>query len=144
MADSTVPNSGIPTTITNETKKVVIGTLATGGPILVQISAITDIGHSAFHLRNVRQTRIDKADMAGLAEEMDAKEDGPSVTEGEDFRVPDYPHSMLRMALSDGSRTLQAMEYQRIPALQLGPTHLGCKVLAIHPVARICLTIPLI
>lgn len=133
-----MPNSGIPTTITNETKKVVIGTLATGGPILVQITAITDIGYSAFHLRNVRQTRIDKADMAGLADEIDAKEDGPSVTEGEDFRVPDYPRSMLRMALTDGSRTLQAMEYKRIPTLQLGTTQLGCKVLAIHSVVRTC------
>ncbi|KAF8340570.1 uncharacterized protein EI90DRAFT_2083060 [Cantharellus anzutake] len=129
LSDSTIPHSGIPTAITDETKKAVIGTLATGGPVLVQINAMTEIGHSAFNLRNVRQTRIDKVDMAGLAEEIDEKEDGPSIHEGEDFGVPDYPHSMLRMALSDGSRTLQAMEYRKISALQLGTTPLGCKLL---------------
>ena len=38
-----------------------------GPPILVEIVAMTEIGHSAFSLQNIRQARIERADLAGLA-----------------------------------------------------------------------------
>lgn len=91
------------------------------GAILCQIVALTDIGQSAFSLQNVRQTRIDRADLAGLVEA--GVED-----EEENQPVPKYPRGTLRMDLSDGSMVLRAMEYKRLPGLELGVTPLGCKV----------------
>lgn len=92
------------------------------------MNAITEIGHSAFSLRNVRQARIDKADMAGLAaQERDEGEQPPQ--DGEDYTIPSYPRSTLRFVLSDGFRTLEAMEYRRLPSINLGDTPLGCKVI---------------
>ena len=93
----------------------------TGAPILVEIVSMTEIGHSAFSLMNVRQAHIERADLAGLAEQED--NDG-----GEEEATPKYPRSMLRFELSDGSTTLKAIEYRRLPGLQLGQTPLGYKV----------------
>lgn len=99
-----------------------------GGSILCQVNAITEIGHSAFSLRNIRQTRLDRADMAGLAAEEEGDEDGNPPQNGEDYSIPSYPRAMLRFALSDGFHSLQAMEYRRLPFFTLGETPLGCKV----------------
>ena len=49
-----------------------------GPPILVQIVSMTEIGSSAFNLQNIRQARIEQADLAGLAEEEDDGEELPS------------------------------------------------------------------
>lgn len=92
------------------------------------MNAITDIGHSAFSLRNIRQARIDKADMAGLAAQEEGDENGNPPQNGEDYTIPSYPRATLRFVLSDGFGTLQAMEYRRLPSLELGETPLGCKV----------------
>jgi RecQ-mediated genome instability protein 1 len=93
---------------------------ATGAvPILVQVVSITDIGQSAFHLQNVRQTRLDRADLAGLAEQDGGEDDGP---------VPKYPRSMLQFMLSDGNTTIKAIEFRKIPQLTLDETPLGYKV----------------
>jgi RecQ-mediated genome instability protein 1 len=88
------------------------------GHILVQIQGITEVGHSAFSLQNVRQTRIDRADLAGLTAD-DEEDEGP---------IPTYPRSMLRFDLSDGSQAVRAIEYRRLPELVLGVTPLGYKV----------------
>lgn len=126
LADSAIAGTGLPANVAGM-KKGRIGARG-GGAILCQLTAITDIGHSAFSLRNVRQTRIDKADMAGIAAE--GQEEGGEVEDdGEDYTIPKYPRSMLRFCLSDGSNSIQAMEYRRIPALQLGETPLGIKVM---------------
>jgi len=112
-------NTGLPPNV-NTLNNIRIG----GGPrgaILCQINAITEIGHSAFSLQTVRQTRIDKEDMAGLIEAGIEDED-------EAAPIPKYPRSTLRMEISDGTITMRAMEYKRIPELQLGVTPLGCKV----------------
>ncbi|KAG9040261.1 hypothetical protein FRB95_000190 [Tulasnella sp. JGI-2019a] len=120
LDDSMQPQTGLPINL----KDLHNTRIASGprGAILCQINALTDIGHSAFSLQNVRQTRIDRADLAGLVEA--GVED-----EEENQSIPNYPRGMLRMELSDGSTTLHAMEYRRISALQLGVTPLGCKVL---------------
>lgn len=91
-----------------------------GTPILVEVTAITEIGHSAFQLQNVRQTRIEREDLAGLAEQ-----DGVENDEGP---VPNYPRTMLRLEVSDGTVTLPAIEYKALPELKLGETNLGYKV----------------
>ncbi|KAK7690908.1 hypothetical protein QCA50_006011 [Cerrena zonata] len=95
-----------------------------GLQILLELVSLTEIAHSAFNLMNVRQTRIDREDLAGLGagdEAGDADEDeGP---------VPKFPRGMLKMQLTDGQTILNAIEYRRIPELELGVTPLGCKIL---------------
>ena len=88
--------------------------------ILVEVTAITEIGSSAFSLFNVRQTRNERADLAGLAQE-----EGEEDHEGP---IPNYPRQMLRLELSDGTVSLPAIEYRSIPQLKLGETPLGFKV----------------
>jgi RecQ-mediated genome instability protein 1 len=127
LADSTLQGSGLPANV-GQMEKGRIATSSSGGAVLCQMNAITEIGHSAFSLRNVRQARIDKADMAGLAaQERDESEQPPQ--DGEDYTIPSYPRSTLRFVLSDGFRTLEAMEYRRLPSVNLGDTPLGCKVI---------------
>ncbi|KAJ8581703.1 hypothetical protein M405DRAFT_751333 [Rhizopogon salebrosus TDB-379] len=118
LTDSTLPNTGLPANIHD-----IKGARLTGPPCLVEIRAISDIANSAFSLMNVRQNRMDRADLAGLVREgvEDAEEDeGP---------VPKYPRGMLRLELSDGFTTVEAVEYRSIPQLELGVTPLGYKIL---------------
>ncbi|KAI5114584.1 hypothetical protein M0805_009807, partial [Coniferiporia weirii] len=76
---------------------------------------------SAFNLQNVRQTRIERADLAGLAlEEGGENDEGP---------IPNYPRTMLRLEVCDGSVTIPAIEYREMPDLKLGETPLGFKIL---------------
>ncbi|CAE6519207.1 unnamed protein product [Rhizoctonia solani] len=86
---------------------------------LCEVVALTEIGHSAFTLKNVRQARVDKEDLAGLAGDLE---------DGEDYSIPKYPRSMLRFELSDGTKTMRAIEYRRIPDFELGVTQLGTKI----------------
>ncbi|KAI5122771.1 hypothetical protein M0805_009853 [Coniferiporia weirii] len=60
LCDSMVEGTGLPMnalTMNNERIR--------GPPVLVEVTAVTEIGHSAFNLQNVRQTRIERADLAG-------------------------------------------------------------------------------
>jgi RecQ-mediated genome instability protein 1 len=95
-------------------------------PVLVEVVALTEIGYSAFSLLNTRQTRIDRADLAGL--NATRGEDGEREEE-EEGPVPRYQRGMLRFDLSDGTTTVRAIEYKRLPGLVLGETPLGYKVL---------------
>jgi RecQ-mediated genome instability protein 1 len=119
LRDSAISGTGLPPNISTMKQ----GRLS-GKPVLVEIVAITDIGHSAFQLQTVRQTRIDRADLAGLNAE---RGDDGQAEEEEEGPVPRYPRSMLRLELSDGSTTLKAIEYRKVPQLQLGETPLGYK-----------------
>jgi RecQ-mediated genome instability protein 1 len=109
-----VPGTGLPADVSGFDN-----TSLHGPPILVEIVSMTEIGHSAFSLQNTRQTRLDATDLTVLASEEATSEDGT---------IPNYPRSMLRFELSDGSTTFQAMEYRTLPELQLGVTPLGYKV----------------
>jgi RecQ-mediated genome instability protein 1 len=119
--DSMLPNTGFPADLAKFKS-----TRLTGPPILVEIVQMTEIGHSAFNLMSVRQTRIDRADLAGL-ERGDENEDRYEDPEDEG-PIPKYPRSMLKLMLSDGHITIPAIEYRRLPGLVLGETPLGCKV----------------
>ncbi|CCO30366.1 hypothetical protein BN14_04393 [Rhizoctonia solani AG-1 IB] len=110
LADSAVRDTGFPDTDSHDVK--ISNTLC-------EIVALTEIGHSAFTLKNVRQARVDKEDLAGLAGDLE---------DGEDYSIPKYPRSMLRFELSDGTKTMRAIEYRRIPDFELGVTPLGTKV----------------
>lgn len=90
------------------------------GPVLCEVTAVTEIGHSAFSLLNVRQTRIEREDLAGLAAEEGVENDeGP---------CPDYPRTMLRLEIGDGTTTVPAIEYRKISGFKLSETPLGFKV----------------
>lgn len=133
LADSMQRGTGFPENI-RSIKDGFIATEETGGPLLVQVTAITDVGTSAFTLMNVRQARLDKADMAGLTKDRDLDVDMETVEnqertveEEEDTTMPPYPRSMLSLWLDDGTMRVKAMELKRIPDLVLGETFLGCK-----------------
>ncbi|KAH9058400.1 hypothetical protein EDB87DRAFT_1626557 [Lactarius vividus] len=117
ITDSMVSGSGLPHDLPSLHK----GSLS-GPPVLVQILALTEIGHSAFNLMNVRQAKADRADLSGLAraDNDDEADEGP---------VPNYPRSMLHFQLSDGTIRLNAIEYKKIPQLDLENTPLGYKML---------------
>ena len=110
-----------------------------GPPVLVEVVSMTEIGHSAFNLHNVRPARREKADLAGLAQG-DEGEDGEQRQE--DGAIQKYPRSMLRFQLSDGATILQAIEYRRSPDLELGETPLGFKVRSLSHILADNLTIP--
>jgi RecQ-mediated genome instability protein 1 len=116
LTDSMIHGSGLPDNLASLQK----GSLS-GPPILVQIMALTEIGHSAFSLMNVRQTKVDRADLSGLAH-------GDSEDEADEGPVPNYPRSMLQFELSDGEIKLNAIEYRKILQLDLENTPLGFKV----------------
>lgn len=120
--DSMLPNSGFPAELARMEK----GSLK--GPILVEVVAMTEIGHSAFNLTNVRQTRIDRADLAGMERGDEEDQDEGYQDPDDEAPVPNYPRSMLKFTLSDGSTTISGMEFERLPEIVLGETPLGCKV----------------
>ena len=116
LTDSMVHGTGLPHNLTGLQKGIL-----SGPPILVQIMTLTEIGHSAFSLMNVHQTKVDRADLAGLAQgdNEDGADEGP---------VPNYPRSMLQFELSDGAVKLNAIEYRKITQFDLENTPLGFKV----------------
>jgi RecQ-mediated genome instability protein 1 len=120
LTDSMVAGSGLPHDVPTLHK----GSLP-GPPVLVQILALTEIGHSAFNLMNIRQAKIDRADLSGLARGDDENND-----EADEGPVPNYPRSMLHFQLSDGTIRLNAIEFKKIPQFDLENTPLGYKVYA--------------
>lgn len=117
-----------------------------GPPVLVEVIAVTDIGHSAFSLQNTRQARLDKADLAGLAAQKRERDGQQGVGEGEpqgdeedEGPIPKYPRGMLRFELSDGHTVIKAIEYRKIPELVLGELELGYKVRPVLSACRLCL-----
>ncbi len=103
------------------------------------ITAITEVGSSAFQLRTVKEQRAEALSGAakirrlrvrgmegegdGGGEEEEEEED--DIKEGD---IPPYPRGMLMLEVSDGHRLMRAMEYKRIDGLKLGDTALGSKV----------------
>ncbi|EMD33531.1 hypothetical protein CERSUDRAFT_57022 [Gelatoporia subvermispora B] len=113
LRDSMLAGTGLPANVAEQ-----INVVLNGPPVLVEIIALTEIGHSAFSLQQVRQNRLEHADLVDLGDD-DQEDEGP---------IPKYPHSMLKMQLSDGTTTVEAIEYRRLPQLNLGETPLGFKV----------------
>ncbi|KAG0139561.1 hypothetical protein CROQUDRAFT_666322 [Cronartium quercuum f. sp. fusiforme G11] len=104
--------------------------LLPNGGILLQIQSITEIGYSALSLENTHQKKINEA--KGRDRVLDLEDD-----EGLDRQAPiQFPRAMLKLELSDGHRTVSAIEYRRISALGLGITPLGCKLLVNNAKAR--------
>ena len=113
--DSMLEGTGLPLNICN-----LNNTKLRCGPVLCEVISITEIGHSAFNLLNVRQTRNERDYLEVLASEEGIENDeGP---------CPDYPRTMLRLELTDGTTTVPAIEFRKLPELKLGETPLGFKV----------------
>ncbi|KAJ3761019.1 hypothetical protein EV360DRAFT_80597 [Lentinula raphanica] len=125
LRDSMAHGTGIPNNLANFNT---VHSKLTGAPILVQIEAITDVGVSAYSLNKTRLIREERQDAGeeqeGAVDEVDGEVEGEGP-------IPNYPRSMLKLELSDGSTTLRAAEYRPIPQLTLGKTNLGSK-LQIH------------
>jgi RecQ-mediated genome instability protein 1 len=126
LRDSMLEGTGLPLNIAT-----LNGVKLRCGPVLCEVTDITEIGHSAFTLLNTRQQRNELEDLANLA-----LDDGVENDEGP---CPDYPRTMLRLELTDGTTTVHAVECRKIPQLKLGETPLGYKVCL-----RPSLTFPLI
>lgn len=123
LKDSMQPGTGFPEGVTSANN------LSIQGSILVQIVDITEIGHSAFSLTNIRQTRLDQEDLAGLTRQNEEENENENQADEDAGPIPKYPRSMLKLHLSDGSVTVPAIEFKKIPELELGVTVLGCKVI---------------
>ncbi|KAF8515420.1 hypothetical protein BU17DRAFT_51754 [Hysterangium stoloniferum] len=126
LRDSMLPDSGLPQNICAQEKTRL------HGRTLVQIQGMTEIGHSAFSLRSVHQTRVDRVDLAGLAGGGGENVNNNHEVNGEEEDegpIPKFPRSMLRFDLSDGSQLLRAIEFRRLPELELGVTPLGYKMI---------------
>ncbi|KAJ7707596.1 DUF1767-domain-containing protein [Mycena rosella] len=123
LCDSMSHGTGIPLTLLTAPS----GRLR--GPVLVEITAITEVGASALALDQVRVARAERL-AAGAGAGDDENEPADLEVEGEG-PVPNYPRSMLRFELSDGATPLSAIEYRPLAELVLGVTPLGYKSCAI-------------
>lgn len=113
--------TGLPTHISRPDTN----TILTGPPILVQITAMTEIAYSAFNLEQIRVAREERMRVDGVAETDDLNEGDIEVDEGP---PPKYPRGMLKFNLTDGVTDLAAIEYRPLPNIDLQVTRLGCKV----------------
>ncbi|TFK33239.1 hypothetical protein BDQ12DRAFT_691470 [Crucibulum laeve] len=119
LRDSMNHSTGLPEHVALPTTTTVVE----GKPILVEITALTEVGSSAFQLDQIRVAREERMRTGGE----EGEEDGDLEVEGEG-PMPKYPRGMLRFELTDGKTTLQAMEYRMIKELTLGVTPLGYKM----------------
>ena len=118
LTDSMLPETGLPAGIgKNDTYTEI------KGPMLVEITAIDEQGVNAFELMQIRQARIDHQELYGVDDDQDQPQDQDDVEP-----MPQYPRKTLDFVLSDGTHSLKALEFDRIPQLDLAGTPLGLKV----------------
>ncbi|KAI0359863.1 DUF1767-domain-containing protein [Trametes cingulata] len=128
LADSMLDGTGIPEDILVATDAFL------EGPILVQVADIMEIGHSAYNLLQVYESREEWRKQ----EELRARR-GEDADEGEERKpMPKYPRSMLQFQLSDGKSILPAIECKKMPEFELGETPLGYKVGSFPPLSTLC------
>ena len=114
FTDSMVAGTGIPQ------NAIGADSLTLKGPILVEVTNIMEIGHSAYSLLQVHESRVEYSKQSQiLRANGDAEERKP---------MPKFPRSMLQFQLSDGQLVLPAIECKRLPQFELGETPLGFKV----------------
>ncbi|TBU48857.1 hypothetical protein BD309DRAFT_852950 [Dichomitus squalens] len=118
FADSMVAGTGFPQNVLGADHAVL------RGPILVEVTEIMEIAHSAYSLLQVHESRQEYRKQAALR---DASGDGREH-ERERKPMPKYPRSTLQLLLSDGALVLPAIEVKNLPQFELGETPLGYKV----------------
>lgn len=119
------------------------GILSPGKAVLVQVVSMDEVGQSAVSLRDALQARredarlglqADRVRVQGLTQDGAEAEDGSAAAGGSSGNGPtagaaSYPRAMLKLELSDGHSVCTAIEYRRVPALDLASTELGAKLL---------------
>ncbi|KAI0671737.1 DUF1767-domain-containing protein [Trametes maxima] len=116
FSDSMVAGTGFPPNVLNAKQTFL------EGPILVEVIGIMEIGHSAYSLLQIYESRQEyrkQADLRAAGGDADVEGQKP---------MPKYPRSMLQLQLSDGVSTLPAVESVKLPEFELGETPLGYKV----------------
>ncbi|KAG6888426.1 hypothetical protein C0992_008506 [Termitomyces sp. T32_za158] len=127
FSDSMLPGTGLPIHIAHTDTKVVL----TGQEILVEVAALTEIGHSAFSLNQTRLAREERMKEGNIVDNPDEEGDIDVAGEGP---IPKYPRGMLHFQLTDGTTTVPAIEYRSLPQLSLQDTPLGYKVMKLKNV----------
>ncbi|RXW12582.1 hypothetical protein EST38_g13274 [Candolleomyces aberdarensis] len=99
-------------------------------PVVLELVHLAEVGMSAFALEKVRLER-EQAIFSCFSRASNA---GQTVSLNELSRLedslPDYPRNTLKLYLTDGVIELEAVELRHIPALDLGRSLMGLKVLA--------------
>ncbi|KAH8826683.1 hypothetical protein DL96DRAFT_1465939 [Flagelloscypha sp. PMI_526] len=127
LRDSMLQGTGIPTQSAGSNFS---GFMGVKEHVLVQITSITDIGVSAFHLDQTRVAREERFQKGAV----EGEEDGDvEVDEGP---VPKYQRGMLAFQLTDGALNLEAIEYRPLQDFRLGETKLGLKLRLKNPLIR--------
>ncbi|KAG6900800.1 hypothetical protein C0993_000119 [Termitomyces sp. T159_Od127] len=121
FSDSMLPGTGLPTHIAHPDTKVVL----TGQEILVEVVALTEIGHSAFSLNQTRLAREERMKEGNIVDDPNQEGDIDVAGEGP---IPKYSRGMLHFQLTDGTTTVPAIEYRPLPQLSLQDTPLGYKL----------------
>ncbi|KAJ7170751.1 hypothetical protein C8R43DRAFT_1120492 [Mycena crocata] len=127
LCDSMSHGTGIPLPLLNAD----VGTIK--GPVLVEITAMTEVASSALALEQVRVARAER--LAAGADAGDGENEADLEVDGEG-PVPNYPRGMLRFELSDGASKLAAIEYRQLPELTLGVTPMGYKMVLHNVLVR--------
>ncbi|KAJ2926145.1 hypothetical protein H1R20_g10931, partial [Candolleomyces eurysporus] len=122
LSESMDLETGLPHDIGDFNKTLTLPATST----LVEITSLTEIGHSAFQLDQIRKAREERI-QAGLDEYGEGEEDADIEIEGEG-PMPKYPRGMLSFVLSDGKTSFKACEYRTLPDLSLVRTPLGFKM----------------
>jgi RecQ-mediated genome instability protein 1 len=126
-----LPGTGLPANIGELNDVRLSGGAAA---VLVEIVSITEIGSSAFNLMSVVNAREERErGVVSIGSNPDGAQDAAGAVrqdydEDDEGPIQRYPRGMLRFELSDGTTTLNAIEYRSIPQLELGITPLGYKV----------------
>ncbi|TEB32972.1 hypothetical protein FA13DRAFT_1790048 [Coprinellus micaceus] len=122
--DMAEPGTGLPNRIHQPHVHTTLG-----GPVVLELVHLTDVGVSAMALENARQRRERRLFLDELACRSDSYEG--QVQRDLEWLKPgleEYPRKRLKLFLSDGTVEIQAIELERLEGLALGTTPMGTKV----------------
>ncbi|KAL7417288.1 hypothetical protein BDY24DRAFT_377349 [Mrakia frigida] len=130
LASSTVEGTGFPPELFADPEdpmhqKILFEGVRKG--CLVMVVSITEIGSSAFTLQRTLHDRQEARTGVAKIRRLVGEEEADDDEEGQEG--PKYARGTLKLELSDGFRTVRAIEYKRISSLKLGETRLGSKLL---------------
>lgn len=100
------------------------------GPIILEVTHLTEVGASVFDVEDVRLARrcLQWEERKAVARSLAVNEAGRSAQPS--VPLPQYPRDRLKLYLSDGFLELEALESpeHRLLGVALGRTPMGTKV----------------